>query len=287
MDVIKLSIITPVFNNERFIEECIKNVIEQRCPEAEHIIIDGASSDKTVGIIRRYAEKYPHIRWISEKDTGQADAMNKGILMAKGRIISILNADDFYEPHVLNEILNIFESIPEPSLVVGNLNIWDDEEKIAGVNKPKKLKFEDLMLWWGINPAPMNPSSYFYHKSLHQKTGMYDVNLQYSMDTDFLLKAVQEANVKYIDKVWGNCRYIKGSKTFENPGFREHPYIFGKYRGQLPLFQRWCATIMYMYSRSVLRRKIKHYYSRFIYYIRNPREAVRYMKKMVQVGKRQ
>ena len=81
-----LSIITPVYNGERFIEGCIENVISQNCMDCEHLIIDGGSIDRTITIIKKYAAKYSHIRWISEQDRGQSDAMNKGIKM-KGREI--------------------------------------------------------------------------------------------------------------------------------------------------------------------------------------------------------
>ena len=95
-----LSVITPVFNGIRFIESCILNVIEQGCCEVEHLIIDGGSSDGTVEIVSRYAERYRHIRWVSEQDEGQSHAMNKGIAMARGTIIGFLNVDDYYEPRV-------------------------------------------------------------------------------------------------------------------------------------------------------------------------------------------
>ncbi|WP_146007550.1 glycosyltransferase family 2 protein, partial [Fischerella muscicola] len=140
-----ISVITPVYNGEKFIESCIKVVIEQNCPNVEHIIIDGGSKDGTVEIIKQYAKHYPHIRWISEKDQGQSDAMNKGIAMAKGEIISFLNVDDFYEPNVLNRVLKLFEKLPEPSLVVGNCNIWGDSQELKLINKPKKLKIEYLL----------------------------------------------------------------------------------------------------------------------------------------------
>ena len=113
---IRLSIITPVFNGIRFIESCIINVIEQNCRGLEHIIIDGGSSDGTVDVIRAYAKRYGHIKWISEKDKGQSDAMNKGIRMAQGDILGFLNVDDFYEPNVLCRIIEYFPSggrVPE------------------------------------------------------------------------------------------------------------------------------------------------------------------------------
>ncbi len=115
-----ISVITPVYNGEKFIESCIQVVIDQNCPNVEHIImdVDGGSTDRTVEIIKKYAEKYPYIRWISEKDKGQSDAMNRGIAMAKGEILAILNVDDYYEPNVLNQISKIFETLPEPSLLM-------------------------------------------------------------------------------------------------------------------------------------------------------------------------
>ncbi|MGK7941459.1 MAG: glycosyltransferase, partial [Crocosphaera sp.] len=83
-----ITVITPVYNGETFIESCIKIVIEQNCSHLEHIIVDGGSKDGTVDIIRKYAEQYAHIRWLSESDKGQSDAMNKGIKMAKGEILA-------------------------------------------------------------------------------------------------------------------------------------------------------------------------------------------------------
>jgi len=125
----------------------------------EHIIVDGASTDQTVKIIKHYSGKYPHIRWLSEEDQGQSDAYNKGITIAKGNIIAILNVDDFYEPNVLNRIAQIFKQLPEPSLIVGNCNIWDDGSKLKKVNKLARLELRDLLLGNWVNPFPVNPSA--------------------------------------------------------------------------------------------------------------------------------
>jgi glycosyltransferase involved in cell wall biosynthesis len=217
-------------------------VINQACPEVEHLIMDGGSSDRTVEIIRRYADRYPHIRWVSEPDKGQSDAMNKGIKLAKGEIIAILNVDDYYEPNVLNRIVELFKDLPEPSLLVGNCNVWQDDGQLKGINKPTKLQFKELLLGMDINPFPINPSAYFYHVSLHQKIGLYAVDEHYAMDIDFLLKAVQQARVKYIDETWGNYRQIAGTKTVTDcqnggnqPRLRQ---VMRTYRQQLPLPQR-------------------------------------------------
>jgi glycosyltransferase involved in cell wall biosynthesis len=191
-----ISVITPVFNGDQHIEACIKSVIDQACNNVEHIIIDGGSTDTTVEIIKQYAKKYPHIVWVSEKDNGQSDAMNKGINMAKGNILSFLNVDDYYEPGALNRVNQLFENQPEPSLLVGNCNVWKHNGSLAYVNRPDKLKITDLLLGWSIHPHPVNPSAYFYHKSLHQQIGLYDINEHFALDLDFLLKAVRAAHVQ-------------------------------------------------------------------------------------------
>ncbi|NJO77610.1 MAG: glycosyltransferase [Cyanobacteria bacterium RM1_2_2] len=211
-----LSIITPVYNGERFIEKCIKVVIDQNCSQLEHIIVDGGSTDKTVEIIKQYAENYSHIRWISEKDQGQSDAMNKGIAMAKGHILGFLNVDDYYEQNVLDRVLKLFESLPEPTLLVGNCNIRNNEDRIRFVNKPRKLKLSDLLLGHTVNPFPMNPAAYFYHASLHKLAGLYSIEEHYTLDVDFLFRAVQVAHTQYVNEVWGNHLQLEGTKTFED-----------------------------------------------------------------------
>lgn len=268
-----LSIITPVFNNERFIESCIQTVLDQACSEVEHIIVDGGSTDRTVEVIKQYAENYPHIKWISEKDKGQADAMNKGIARAKGEIIGTLNVDDFYEQNVFNRILEIFKSLPEPSLLVGNCNIWDDEGNLKGVNKPAKLKLADLLVGYYVNPYPVNPSAYFYHTSLHKKIGLYKADDHYAFDLEFLLRAIQGANVKYVDETWGNYRQIEGTKTVDDfrsgQGYKRQEFYLKFYRKDLPLFQRWQVALAYEFY---------HKKERFRYYSQQPQDLLPKLK---------
>lgn len=208
-----ISIITPVYNGEKFIESCLHAVIAQHCNNIEHILIDGGSTDRTVEIIKLYAQDYPHIRWISEPDQGQSDAMNKGIRLAIGDIIAFLNVDDYYEPNVLSQVNQLFKTLPEPSFVVGNCRIWNDENQVIDINKPAKLRLLDLVVGLNVNPYPCNPSAYFYHRSLHDKIGNYAIGDHHSMDLDFILRAVQVAHVHYVDQIWGNYRRIRGTKT--------------------------------------------------------------------------
>ncbi|MGK7886164.1 MAG: glycosyltransferase family 2 protein [Crocosphaera sp.] len=257
-----ISVITPVYNGESFIESCIQVVIEQNCSDVEHIIVDGGSQDKTVEIIKQYADKYPHIRWISEADKGQSDAMNKGIKLAKGEILAILNVDDFYQPNVLNRVLDILNFLPNNSFLVGNCQVLNQNNQVQYINKPKKLHITDLLLGWETYPHPVNPSAYFYHKSLHEEIGWYDQEDHYTMDVDFLLRVVQKAQVKYVDELFGNYRCIPGTKTFTDKQKGESEtrlqHLLDLYHQQLSPLDKIKFTIKDYWLRKFMAR-IKYY----------------------------
>jgi glycosyltransferase involved in cell wall biosynthesis len=260
----KLSVITPVFNGIRFIEFCIRNMIDQKCPEAEHIIVDGGSTDGTVDVIRRYATDYPHIRWESKPDKGQSDAMNKGLAMAAGEIVGFLNVDDFYEPGAIREALDLIKDLPEPTLLVGNCNILEEGDRLQGVGRPDRIGLLQLLCANVARSFPLNPTSYFYHKSLHDRIGHYEVDEHYGMDVHFIVRAVQSAHVTYVDRVWGNLRYISGTKTYEDVESGENRIRVGmilqQYRRQAPIHYRIFATFyvglvkMYKWCEKLLRK---------------------------------
>ena len=272
--LIKISIITPVYNGEHFIKECIENVISQHCPVVEHIILDGCSTDGTVDVVKDYAKHFSHIRWISERDNGQSDAMNKGISLAKGTVVGFLNVDDFYEPNVLNKIEDIFTKLPEPSLLVGNCNVWSNEGGLLYVNKPRKLKLHQLLLGYATNPWPVNPSAYFYHKSLHDKIGLYKVEEHYALDVDFILKAVQVAHVLYSDQTLGNYRLLDGTKTVldqkNGDSDKRTAKMLRSYRKDLPLLSQMTFGSYCVFARDIplfikwVTVVVKKYYRKYI-----------------------
>jgi glycosyltransferase involved in cell wall biosynthesis len=212
-----LSVITPVYNGEKFIAGCIECVSVQNCAEVEHIIVDGVSTDRTVQILRESARTYPNLRWISEPDRGQSEALNKGISMARAEYIGILNADDFYEAGALRRVVEIIKNLPGPRFIVGACNILTTGDKLDFVNRPSVLRFENLMMlddeMW---PFPVNPSAYFYPKAVHDVVGLYNVEEHYVMDLEFIFAVVQAIDPLYIDTVLGNMRRIDGTKTFNS-----------------------------------------------------------------------
>ncbi|HCR37013.1 MAG TPA: glycosyltransferase [Opitutae bacterium] len=240
-----LSILTPVYNGEAFIEGCLRSVIDQHCSAAEHIICDGHSSDQTCQIIERYAQEFPHIRLSSQKDTGQSEAMNRAVRLARGPIIGFLNVDDYYEPGVLNTLCKLQEDAPDPTLFMGNCTMRDAQDAVIGINKPEARSQMDIIKGKSFS---YNPSAYFYHKSLHDLAGYYDEGEHYVMDLDFLLRIIDLANIEYHDALWGNFRFMEGGKTFgdaqDGTLWRRCDTLFQKYLKRRSLKDR-CEVALY------------------------------------------
>ena len=173
----KVTIITPVYNAEKDIEACLLSVAGQSYPDKEHLIVDGASTDGTLEIIKRYAEKYSHIKLISEKDDGIYDAMNKGIDQARGEWIYFLGCDDvFYDESVLDKILNL-DDIDLYDVVYGNV-LWGDTGEIYG-GKFSLLKLMDKNICH---------QSIFYKLSIFDKLGKFNARYKYWADYLFNIK---------------------------------------------------------------------------------------------------
>lgn len=180
MENFKISIITPSLNQGRYIEECIESVICQKYKNFEHIIIDGCSTDTTLEILR----KYPHLIWISEKDKGQSDALNKALAIANGEIIGWLNADDYYCPDTFSKISNLFNNNYNVRWVVGNLF-----NKYEILNKLEPLPFvETNYKSLKSNCDIMRTQATFFRKNLIDEVGNFDINLHMVMDYDIWLK---------------------------------------------------------------------------------------------------
>jgi glycosyltransferase involved in cell wall biosynthesis len=211
-----VSVITPTYNGIRFIDACINNVIAQGSVVLEHLILDGGSTDGTVERINELCSVYPHLRFFPGPDRGQSHALNKGSDAARGKYISVLNVDDFYEPGALAEMASLLSKERPPTMVVGNCRVVDEHDQLQYVNRPDDLRLEALLLGWSFAPHPVNPSAYLYHRECHRIVGGFDENEHYAMDLEFIYTAASRIRLSYFPKVWGHFRLVPGAKTYED-----------------------------------------------------------------------
>lgn len=192
----KISIITVTYNSSKTLKDTLESVLKQTHQDFEHIIVDGLSKDNTMEIVKKYEEKYQgKLHYISEKDSGLYDAMNKGIKMATGDIIGILNSDDIYaHENVLQEIVNKFEETNCDG-TYANL-IFMDEETMSKPQRIWKSKKGNMNLGW----HPAHPTLYL-KKEVYDKIGLFDLQYRIVADYDFMLRLMKNKEMKldYID----------------------------------------------------------------------------------------
>ncbi|MGB9763380.1 MAG: glycosyltransferase family 2 protein [Minisyncoccia bacterium] len=177
-----VSIITPSFNRANFIESNIKSLINQTYKNFEHIVIDGGSTDGTIEILKKYENVY-NLRWISEPDNGMYDAINKGIKMAKGEIISYLNTDDLYFPWTLETIVKAF-SKTSSDIIFGDC-IINKRENFRIYLQPPNFNYKRLACYDGLSlPQP----SVFIRKKVFDKIGLFDTNFKLFGDIEFWIR---------------------------------------------------------------------------------------------------
>ena len=186
----KVSIITVTYNSEKYLKDCIESVIMQRYRDIEHIIVDGKSKDGTVDIIKYYE---PHIsQWISETDRGMYDAINKGIVMATGDIIGILNSDDMLDTD--DVVTNIVKTFNEQSVdaIFGDIEYVDtnDTNKVLRIWKGKPYKRYRFRYGW----MPAHPTFYI-KRSLVEKYGFYQNHYYTAADYEFMARYLYKNKV--------------------------------------------------------------------------------------------
>ena len=190
-----VSIITVVFNGERYLEQTILSVINQKYRNFEYIIIDGLSSDKTRDIIRKYENKIDY--WISESDAGIYDAMNKGIALSNGELIGIINSDDWYEEVAVAEVVEKYKCNLDINIFHGLHRLWDDRG-VLGV-----IGHTDLFLNNGMISHP----SCFIKRSIYEKYGNYSCEYKIVSDYELMLRfKSKEVSFMFIEKILANFR---------------------------------------------------------------------------------
>jgi glycosyltransferase involved in cell wall biosynthesis len=193
----KISIITVVFNNNATIRTAIESVLSQSYKDIEYIIIDGKSSDGTMDVVNEFKLSIDKI--VSEKDNGIYDAMNKGIKLATGDVIGILNSDDVYaNEHVISDIMSVFKAEPTVDLVYGNL-VYVKADDITSVKRlwVNLPYFEKYFEKGNVPPHP----SLFVKKKVYEIAGLFNVDFKLAADYEFMLRIFKRYTFKsiYVD----------------------------------------------------------------------------------------
>lgn len=204
----KFSIITPSFNQGHFIKETIDSILSQDYPDLEHIVMDGGSTDSTVEVLQAYDD--PRLKWVSEPDKGQSDAINKGMARAEGELLAYLNSDDIYYPGALAAVAAAFERQPEVDLVHGNCVVIDGDSRPMRTLKGTSYTLKDaLTKRWSI-PQPAT----FWRRRVMESIGPFDETLHFTMDYDYWLRAVLAGlRPHYLDRDLAGFRLYGESKS--------------------------------------------------------------------------
>lgn len=203
-----VSIITPSFNQARFLEATIQSVLGQDYPQIEYIVVDGGSTDNSVDVIKKYEGRIAW--WVSEKDSGQTDAINKGFNRAKGDILAWINSDDTYNPGAISAAVKYLIENPEVALVYSDCNYINEDGNIIG--KFPAAQTDQRRLREGYVHIPQQ--TMFFRAKYWRELGPLDPSFYFAMDYDLWTRISAKAPLKYLSgKTWANFRIHTSSKT--------------------------------------------------------------------------
>lgn len=204
----KISIITPSYNQGEFIERTIQSVLAQQdaAYEIDYIVMDGASSDNTTSILKQYADK---LRFVSEPDKGQTHAVNKGLQATDGEIIGWLNSDDIYYPQTIKTIMTFFANHPDVDVIYGEAYFIDKADNKLSYYPTEKWDLENFK-----SRCFISQPSVFFRRRVVDKYGLLDESLHFCMDYEYWLRlGLGGANIAYIPHVLSATRIYSETKT--------------------------------------------------------------------------
>ena len=237
---LSISVVTPSYNQGQFIERTISSVLDQNVPSLEYMVIDGASTDGTVDVLKKFEDR---LTWVSEKDNGQADAINKGIRGTKGEIVGYLNSDDIYYPGALNDVLAFFEKHPEIDVVYGDADHIDLNDSVIEPYYTEDWDYDRFK-----EVCFLCQPSVFFKRRLVKVVGLFDSTLRYCMDYEYWLRLGAVTPFSRLNKKLSGSRMYKENKTLGSrvPVHREMNDMLKKRLGEVP--DRW----IYNYAHAVV-----------------------------------
>jgi glycosyltransferase involved in cell wall biosynthesis len=203
-----VTIITPSFNQAAFLEKTIKSVLEQDYSPIEYMAIDGGSNDGSVDIIKNYSSQLTW--WVSEKDSGQAEAINKGLSRAKGEIIAWLNSDDYLMPGAITSAVKALGENPQASFVYGDVRVVTADGTILNTLHYRNWTLKDLMSFHIIGQPAV-----FMRRSALEKTGFLDLEYHFLLDHQLWIRLASVGEMRYVPQLWASAHYHEDCKNLK------------------------------------------------------------------------
>jgi glycosyltransferase involved in cell wall biosynthesis len=203
-------VVTPSYNQGRFLEQCIRSVLEQDYPDLEYLILDGGSTDGSVDVIRRYGRRLAF--WVSERDGGQGAAINRGFRLATGDVVAWVNADDFYLPGALARVADAYRADPTASFFFGDgWRVDEAGQKVGNFFPGGRVRFHEPALVFGLNYV-LQPAA-FINRGHLAAVGYLDPALKYGMDSDLWIRLARRAAPVAVPNALAASREYAATKT--------------------------------------------------------------------------
>jgi glycosyltransferase involved in cell wall biosynthesis len=205
VSTVRFSVVTPSYNQAPFIERTLQSVLDQDVDNLEYVVCDGGSTDGTVEILQRYGDR---VRWVSERDDGQAAAVNKALAMTSGDIIGWLNSDDIYYPGALQYVLEFFDAHPDVDVLYGDANHIDDQDRILEPYYTEDWDYQRFKeVCYVCQPAV------FFRRRVVDRFGALDASLRYCMDYEYWLRVGGRTPFVRVPRLLAGSRLYDTNKT--------------------------------------------------------------------------
>ena len=218
MTLPKISIISPSLNQAAYIERTILSILDQNYPNLEYIIIDGGSTDGSVELIKKYENYLTY--WVSEKDEGQSQAINKGLKRATGEWLAWQNSDDIFYPGTFYSLADAARKNRQSSLITGNMNLIDEQDCIISDLKYVTPTYQSLL----AEGMVLTNQAAFWRRNIHEKIGYLNEDLHCGFDFEWFLRILEVGRATHVNQVWGGLRMHSQTKTSQLQALFEREY---------------------------------------------------------------